>query len=79
MNKTETISTKKGWIARDRDNELWFFSIKPYKEYSSWRSESCWKNGEDYEMLDSELFPEITWEDEEPVKVEIKCIIKTID
>ncbi len=79
MKKTEVISAKKGWIARDEDNGLWFFSIKPYKEYSCWRSKSCWKSGEDYEELDSELFPEITWEDEEPTEVEIKCTIKKID
>ena len=63
---------KKGWVARDEDKGLWFFDIKPNKEYEYKRwfveCECCVK-------LDYELFPQVKWEDEEPTEVEMTITI----
>lgn len=59
------------WIARDKDNSLYAYSNPPIKEEESWTSANV---GEDYYMIDENLYPEIKWEDENPTKV--KLIIK---
>jgi hypothetical protein len=61
----------KGWIARDKNCGLYLFENKPYKntDYDEWLS-----SGESY-FLDSSLFPEVTWEDDEPAEVEIEINI----
>ena len=55
------------WIARDKSISLYLFEDKPYKntDYNEWLS-----NGESY-SLDSSLFPEVQWDDEEPTEIEI--------
>ena len=56
-----------GWIARDKDNELYFFDQKPFRDSEVWNasfstSSMC--------LDDFLLSHSIEWEDE-PVKVEI--------
>ncbi|WP_373751328.1 DUF3310 domain-containing protein [Jeotgalibaca porci] len=56
------------WLARDENNELWCFAIKPYKEgdrwYSGYPTGRC-------ERLDdvSDIYNIIQWTDEEPTAV----------
>jgi hypothetical protein len=64
----------KAWIARDSksaesDLFLYFGSI-PVRGNVSWIT-----TGGDYVALDSEMYPEITWECE-PVEVEVTITIK---
>ena len=57
------------WIARDKDEELYLFSKKPYKK------EDYWSNSMGtitVLQLPSELFPEVKWEDEEPRELVLK-------
>lgn len=60
-----------GYIARDKDGELWLYisSIPPVKsEYGTWERDSgCSEFG--LLKLDKKLCPEITWDDLEPVNV----------
>lgn len=51
------------WIARDKSGELHLWFNRPMKSAGKWIS-----NDGDF-LIDSELFPEITWEDSEPVEV----------
>ena len=59
------------WIARDEDGTLCLFNDKPHKEEENHE----WLNYIDeintYMFLDSSLFPEVQWNDEEPTKVEL--------
>lgn len=62
------------WIVRDEDNTLWLFTLeKPYKKYLY--DENYWDTntgcGGGVVVLDSNLFPEITWNDKEPAEVEL--------
>lgn len=59
------------YVARDRDGTLCAFFSKPVKSYmfKSWQSVSIYFR--DYFELDSSLFPEVSWEDEEPTEVEL--------
>lgn len=62
----------KGWITRDDDDYLCFYTSKPIKEENA----GCWYPSDtsitEIEIcLDKKLFPEITWEDKEPTCVEI--------
>lgn len=70
MEKTITA-----WIARDKNNQLFCFFQKPHKSkyYNVWECiEGCYSDNQE---IDSNLFPQVKWEDEEPTKVEL--IIKT--
>ena len=55
------------WIARDEGGLLYlFFREKPQK------MESLWDNQTDsWIEIDSHLFPEVQWSDEEPTKVKL--------
>jgi hypothetical protein len=55
------------WVARDISGSLYLFENKPHKntDYAEWLSSS-----ESY-FLDSSLFPEVKWEDDEPTEVEL--------
>ena len=55
------------WIARDEDGLLYlFFREKPQN------MESLWDNQIDsWIEIDSHLFPEVQWSDEEPTKVKL--------
>lgn len=59
------------YVARDKDGTLCVFFSKPVKDYmvKSWKSVSLYLR--DYFELDSSLFPEVSWEDEEPTEVEL--------
>ena len=56
------------WLARDEDGSLYlFFREKPQK-----KMESLWNNQIDsWIEIDSHLFPEVKWSEEEPTKVKI--------
>ena len=56
-----------GWICRDSSDELWWFKYRPNKNGSK-----CWDNGGTMNYISnlSCKFSFITWEDEEPWKVE---------
>ena len=60
----------KVWIARDEDGELDAYLMRPHKNKSklSWMPDS----DDDYWIkLDSDLFPSVQWEDEEPTEAYI--------
>lgn len=55
------------WLARDSDNFLYLYvGTKPDKNDFFWNSLSA-----DVIRLDSSLFPEVQWTDEEPTKVKL--------
>ena len=56
------------YIARDKDGELSLFTERPVKVDDWWQPT---KNSFDWINLDSELIPEVKWEDEEPTEVEL--------
>ena len=61
-------ATISGWVCRDKDGRLLLFRLnKPQREtVGYWDS---WDDG--YEYLPSNLFPNLTWQDE-PIEVEIQ-------
>lgn len=60
-----------GWVARDKDNTLTIFyeCNKPSKEDGDdyW----CVAFGNTLEYLNQNMFPDVTWDDPEPTRVEI--------
>lgn len=58
------------YVARDKEGYLYFFTERPVKldGFGYWQPR---KNGLDWIKLDSSLFPEVKWEDEEPIEVEL--------
>lgn len=57
--------SQKLYVARDKDESLYLYEYKP-KKYNT-----VWCDGIGFlEKLDSNLFPEVKWEDEEPTEVE---------
>lgn len=56
------------WIARDKDGELYLFKEKPHK---SKLSNTVWVQSTDFFSIDSSLFPNVRWEDNEPTEVEL--------
>lgn len=57
------------YIARDKNESLYLYECKPKKYKTIWNEYSSF-----VEELDSNLFPEVKWEDEEPT--EVKLVIK---
>lgn len=57
-----------GWVARDSNSDLFIYNYKPKRD-TRWDSVEIW-NGETYIELDSNLFPDLTW-DSDPLEVEI--------
>lgn len=53
------------WIARDEDDELAIYDIKPYKNRGSWANYS---SGYDLDFF-NHLFQFIQWTDEEPIHI----------
>lgn len=53
------------YVARDKNGRLYLYKHKP-KKYNI-----VWTNPAFIEELDSNLFPEVRWEDEEPTEVEL--------
>lgn len=58
------------WIARDKDNSLYLYNVKPAKSGDIWRMIGQSTYGQAME-IDYNLFPEVKWEDKEPLKVDI--------
>lgn len=58
------------YIAKDRCGDLCLFTERPVKidNCGYWQPT---KHSLDYIVLDSALFPEVKWEDEEPIEVEL--------
>lgn len=56
------------WIARDKNGELWIYKKKP-KKNSAGMWDEIFNTG--YMRMNPHIFPEVTWEDEEPTEVEI--------
>lgn len=56
------------YIARDEDGGLFAYEKEPMKSEYEWTNRVL---ESDYEELNPELFPEITWDDEKPVKVKL--------
>lgn len=50
------------WIARDKNGDLWLFKEKPYRKVYYWTS----SDGDCQSLMNSDWFPEVKWEDEEP-------------
>lgn len=59
------------WIARDKDGILVFYHNKPVKGINEW---SPMFEDEEYVAVDSNMFPEVKWEDEEPRELVLKPI-----
>lgn len=59
---------QEGWLARNENDDLIYFHEEPCKDYERWLSGdwqmSLWM------MRLNDIFPFITWEDEEPWSVE---------
>lgn len=57
------------WIARDKVTGLHVYNEKPHKSdyYPEWVS----VEGKYFRIDDSNLFPQVKWEDDEPTKVEL--------
>ena len=58
------------YVARDKDGDLCLFNARPVKidELGYWQPA---KTMLDWIKLDRSLFPEVSWEDEEPTEVEL--------
>ena len=57
----------KVWLARDKDGKLFAYSCIPYKEINAW----TWGSGIHSMELDSDKFPSVKWEDDEPTEAYI--------
>jgi len=57
------------WIARDEKTGLHIYNEKPHK--SDYYNEWVGIEGIYFRINDSNLFPQVKWEDEEPTKVEL--------
>lgn len=76
----EKYVTVTGWLCRDkRHNSLLLHSDEPYRIGSGYNvdgKEDVWESDEaSFFTLDSDLFPEITWESE-PVKVKLTISVE---
>ena len=61
----ECTPISSGWVARDKNNDLHYFEVKPTRLETSWYDRdyiSIW--------IDSSEFSELRWEDD-PIKVEL--------
>lgn len=58
------------YVARDKDGDLYLYKTFPKKNeaHGYWKLEYKLTDGV---ILDSSLFPEVRWEDEEPTEVEL--------
>lgn len=55
------------WVARDKDNSLYLYDTKPKKH----RNNAWDSDGDGIVHIDDNLFPEVKWEDDEPLEVDI--------
>lgn len=62
----------KVWIARDEDGKLYIYFIHPLKGKGEWRLPYFHnEDGVGAKRIDSDLFPSVQWEDEEPTEAYI--------
>lgn len=62
----------KVWIARDEDGGLYIYFIHPFKRKKEWWMPDFHnEDGIGAKRLDSNLFPSVKWEDEEPTEAYI--------
>ena len=59
------------WIARDKDGILGFYFNRPIKGINEWHPMF---EDENYVAVDSNMFPEVKWSDEEPRELVLKPI-----
>lgn len=64
--KDGDMNSIKGWVARDKANDLYFFTYKPHRTDGVFHSEIS----EDILHLSNDMFPELSWETE-PIEVEL--------
>lgn len=62
----------KVWIARDEDGLLYIYFIHPIKRKKEWRLPDFHnEDGVGAKRIDSDLFPSVQWEDDEPTEAYI--------
>ena len=62
----------KVWVARDEDGKLYIYFIHPIKRKKEWRLLDFHnEDGVGAKRIDSDLFPSVKWEDEEPTEAYI--------
>ena len=61
------------WLARDHNGFLGYYYSKPTKYDDWWDNDGC---KDFFGELDSTLFPNVKWEDEEPTPVTITIKMK---
>lgn len=62
----------KVWITRDEDRLLYIYFIHPLKRKKEWRLPDFHnEDGVGAKRIDSDLFPSVKWEDEEPTEAYI--------
>ena len=58
------------WVARDEDTSLYIYIGEcPYKTDCDW--DVIYRDGDYIQELNSNLYPQVKWEDKEPTKVEV--------
>lgn len=65
------LPTIKGWVARDKNGQMWLYGQMPWRNVSVWTT----NNGRNFIRIDPTLFPDLRWEDE-PIEVELPIIRK---
>lgn len=67
----QALSDGYRWIARDKDNEVWLFDVKPHK--ANFCGIEVWLNGFGNDVhpliLCKDLFTFLHWEDKKPTKI----------
>jgi uncharacterized protein YdeI (BOF family) len=63
-NIEEKEITIDGWVARDKDGDIYVYSDKPDKERIEWLSSN-------FINIERHSFPEVKWEDKKPTKVKL--------
>ena len=61
----ECVPVGSGWVARDKDNHLHYFKVKPIRLETSWYDRDCMSM-----WVDGNEFSDLRWEDE-PIEVDL--------
>lgn len=70
--KKDADAVIQGWVARDSNESLYLFCLKPKRVRYLGSSDGVWMS-RTIEKLDPSLFPDLTWEsDPEPIEIIIK-------
>ena len=62
------------WIARDKNGSLYVFVSRPYKNYKTLSWDKTGGYDEEVMSIDSDLYPEVKWKDEEPRELILKPV-----